>query len=150
LSSPCPLSKIPPPRRHRCCCPLLLLPPATLVANRHPSSRLPMMVSCRVVCSPFTCCCIVRRPHLSAPPLCDHQQFCRQLPSQLPTSPAAFLSLLFWPSIAFTTHIVGCLLCSLPTKQHSDCSTKLKTFSCFHVWTYFDLRTSVRLGLFHV
>jgi type IV secretory pathway protease TraF len=35
--------------------------------------------------------------------------------------------------------IDGWLLLSPTTQQHNNRTTKLKTFSCSHIWTYFDL-----------
>ena len=60
--------------------------------------------------------------------------------------PAAFLSLLSRKSITFATPVDGWLLCSPPAQQHTHSTTNPKTFSCSHIWTYFDLlRVSMRL-----
>ena len=42
-------------------------------------------------------------------------------------------------SITFAAPVDGWLLRSPPAQQHTNQTTKLKTFSCSHIWTYFEL-----------
>jgi hypothetical protein len=54
-------------------------------------------------------------------------------------SPSAVLSLFYLASIAFAAPVDGWLLHSLPTQQHTNHITKLKTFPVSTSWTYFEL-----------
>jgi hypothetical protein len=94
-------------------------------------------------------CCVACRPSPAAlsavricqpPPSCDRRRFRRRaaVPFCVPL-PAAVLLLFYRASIAFAAPVDGWLLHSLPTQQHSDHITKLKTFPVSTLWTYFDL-----------
>jgi hypothetical protein len=92
------------------------------------SPTLLSMVRCGFVCCPLPTAPSAVRIY-QPPPSCDRRRFRRRaaVPFCLP-SPATVLSLFYRVSIAFAAPVDGWLLHSPPTQQHTNHTTKPKTF----------------------